>query len=383
MDIADFTSPSGQLVPTIAKQRAFVPAPLPPLLDLNNLQQLLSDADQKLGELRGIGRYLPNPFLLIRPLQRKEAIASSNIEGTYTSLSELLLFESGIEDHVRSTDTREVYNYIETLRVGFQELEKIPISTRLLNLLHHRLLMGLPRSRSGDFAPGQYRSEQNLIGKSKDILKSRFNPPPPPYHHDCMSDLEKFINQDLPANLPPLIFLAIIHYQFETIHPYPDGNGRVGRILLPLALKKLGIMDEPLLYMSQYFEDNRDEYVDLLLCVSQRSEWNEWIGFFLRGVSVSCEKTINTIQKMRQLQENYQNMCHQARSSALLLKIVDTLFDRIAITVPQVKDLTSTSYTAALNNVNKLVSYGILSEYGFSMRPKFYFAKEIMDIFES
>ena len=383
MDAAEFSLPSGRLVPTIAKQQAFVPAPLPPRLDLSNLQQLISDADQKLGELRGIGRYLPNPYLLIRPLQRKEAIASSNIEGTYTSLSELLLFESGVEDRVKTTDTREVHNYIQALRVGFTELENIPISTRLLNILHRRLLMGLPRSRSGDFVPGQYRNEQNLIGKSKDISKSRFNPPPPPHHLDCMSDLERFINQDLPVNLPPLVFLAVIHYQFETIHPYPDGNGRVGRLLLPLLLKKLGIMDDPLLYMSQYFEDNRDEYVDLLLGVSQRSGWNDWVGFFLKGVSVSCEKTINTIEKVRHLQESYQQVCHQARSSALLLKIIDTLFDRIAITIPQVQELTDTSYTAAQNNVHKLVSYGILSEYEFSTRPKFYLANGIMNIFES
>ena len=292
------------------------------------------------------------------------------------------MFESGIEDQPRAVDTREVYNYIRALQKGMDLLETIPISNQLIHSLHGSLLRGLPKHRSGHFVPGEYRKEQNFIGKSKDIARSRFNPPPPPIHLDCMSSLEKFINIDDMSNIPALIFIAIIHYQFETIHPFPDGNGRVGRLLIPIILKSRGIMDQPMLYMSQYFEDNKDEYVDLLLRVSQQSDWLSWIEFFLRGAIESSEKTIETIHKVRELQENYKSRVQQARSSVLLMQIIDSLFERIAITIPKVRDMTGTSYTAAQNNVNKLVDYGIVTARPWPIRPKFYFATELVEIFE-
>jgi Fic family protein len=175
----------------------------------------------------------------------------------------------------------------------------------------------------------------------------------------------------------------MFHYQFETIHPFPDGNGRVGRLLIPIILKSRGVMEQPLLYMSQFFEDNRDEYVELLLKVSRQSEWLSWVAFFLGGVIESSEKTIQTIHKVMELQDNYKQRCQQARSSVLLMQIIDSLFERIGITVPVVRDMTGTSYTAALNNVNKLVEYGILQEHEGPQRPKFYFATELVKIFES
>ncbi len=384
MDPHSFSaSAPGRLVPTIMGQKAFNPDPLPPTLDLRPVQQVLSEADQKLGELRGIGRYLLNPYLLIRPLQRREAIASSNIEGTYTSLPELLMFESGLEDQPRAVDTLEVYNYTRALQRGIELLDQLPISNRLICELHKTLLQSLPRSRSGSMSPGSYRSEQNFIGKSKDISRSRFNPPPPQMHIDGMADLEKFINSEDTHDIPLLILAALVHYQFEAIHPFPDGNGRVGRLLIPLILRMRGAMEQPLLYMSQYFEDNRDEYVDLMLAVSKRGAWIEWLRFFLFGVIESCDKTIDTIQKVRTLQESYKERCQQARSSALLLQIVDSLFERIAVTIPMVRDMTGTSYTAAQNNVRKLVDYGILREARGSVRPKFYFATDLLEIFES
>ena len=370
-------------MPTLANQRSFIPNPLPPAIDLSPIQQKLSKADRKLGELRGIGTYLPNPYLLIQPLQRKEAIASSNIEGTYTSLPELLLFESGVEDQPRSTDTREVYNYIRALRHGFSLLDEMPISNRLILQIHEKLLFGLPKSRMGHGIPGNYRSEQNFIGRTKDISKARFIPPAPPIHLDCMSALEKFINIDNMKNLPPLVFISLFHYQFETIHPFPDGNGRVGRLLIPIILKQRDIMSQPLLYMSQFFEDNKDEYVDLMLKVSQKSEWISWIDFFLEAIIQSCENTIDTIRKVQDLRDEYQRRCQQARSSALLIRIVDMLFERIAITVPQIRDATGISYTAAQNNLKRLVEYEIIKEMKSFQRPKFYFATELMSLFES
>jgi Fic family protein len=382
MDPVAFLKPSGNLVPTISGQKAFIPAPLPPSLDLSSVQQVLSEADQKLGELRGVGRYLANPYLLIRPLQRKEAIASSNIEGTYTSLPELLLLESGAENHKRSTDTVEVLNYVKALQKGIEMLTDIPISNRLIMEIHKSLLHRLPKSRTGYYEPGEYRKEQNFIGSSKDVSKSRFNPPPPQIHLDCMRDLEEFINLQDMNGLPPLVFIALIHYQFETIHPFPDGNGRVGRILIPLILRARNLMDQPLLYMSQYFEDNKDEYINLMFDVSTKGRWEEWISFFLKGVSFSCEKTIVTIHKVRELQDHYKAKCQQARSSALLLTIIDEIFAKLYVTIPNIQELTGTSYTAAKNNIGKMVAHGILKELNHPGRLKFYFANELMKLFD-
>ena len=209
MDPASFSTPSGRLVATILGQKAFIPASLPPSFDFSIVQQALSEADQKFGELRGIGRYLPNPYLLIRPLQRREAIASSNIEGTYTSLPELLILESGVDEARQTTDTLEVYNYVRALQRGIELLSDIPVSNRLIQEIHKTLLKRLPKSRTGYFEPGEYRKEQNFIGKSKDVAKSRFNPPPPPMHLDCMADLETFINLEDMAGLPPGLFNAL------------------------------------------------------------------------------------------------------------------------------------------------------------------------------
>ncbi len=382
MDPASFSTPSGRLVATILGQKAFIPASLPPSFDFSIVQQALSEADQKFGELRGIGRYLPNPYLLIRPLQRREAIASSNIEGTYTSLPELLILESGVDEARQTTDTLEVYNYVRALQRGIELLSDIPVSNRLIQEIHKTLLKRLPKSRTGYFEPGEYRKEQNFIGKSKDVAKSRFNPPPPPMHLDCMADLETFINLEDMAGLPPLVFVALFHYQFETIHPFPDGNGRVGRILIPLILRSRNLMDQPLLYMSQYFEDHRDEYVDLMLNVSRQSKWEDWVLFFLKGLTISCEKTIVTIHKVMELQESYRAKCQQARSSALLLTIIDKLFEKLYVTVSSVRELTGTSYTAAKNNVQKLEDLGIVKKSPYSGRQKFYFANELMSLFE-
>lgn len=383
MDPYSFTSPSaGRLVPTIEGQQAFVPAPLPPQLDTKRCQQILSEADQKLGELRGIGAYLHNPYLLLTPLQRSEAIASSNIEGTFTSLPELLVLEAGGEDHASTSDTIEVFNYVRALQHGVARLKELPVSNRLILELHERLLGRVTPKRRGHFPPGEFRSAQNFIGKQRDIRKARFIPPPPPIHLECMHNLEMFINREDYGDLPPLVFLALIHYQFEAIHPFPDGNGRVGRILIPIILTQRSLMPQPLLYMSQFFEDNKDEYVDLMLAVSQKGAWEAWVTFFLSGVARSCAKTIQTIGKINALHRDYLERCQQARSSALLIQIVDALFARPVISVPGARALTGTSYRAAKNNLEKLVQYKILREGASLGRPRYYFAQELIDLFE-
>jgi Fic family protein len=383
MDYSLFTNPAaGSLVNTTYGQKAFLPTALPPNLDLSGVHHTLSEADQKMGELRGIGAYLPNPYLLIRPLQRSEAIASSNIEGTFTSLPELLLLEAGVEDQQRTTDTMEVFNYVRALQHGVDRLNDLPLSNRLILELHERLLRYLPQARRGQFPSGEFRSDQNFIGRQRDIAKARFIPPPPPLHLQCMNELELFMNRDNNGGFPALVFLALVHYQFETIHPFPDGNGRIGRLLIPLILKAKGVMNQPLLYMSQYFENNKDEYVDLMLRVSQSGDWTNWIEFFLKGVIESCKNIISTIEKVQQLQRDYMDRCRQARSSALLTRIIEDLFERPLITVPGASKLTGTSYRAAKNNLEKLVHCGILFEGKMNRRPKYYVATELVRVFE-
>ena len=292
------------------------------------------------------------------------------------------MFESGLEDQPRATDTREVYNYIAALKEGFDSLEDIPVSNRLILQLHKRLLRNLPVSRAGFGAPGEFRREQNFIGRSKDISKARFIPPAPPEHLNAMNKLEVFLNDPNMGGLPPLVYIALIHYQFETIHPFPDGNGRVGRLLIPIILKQRGIMGQPLLYMSQYFEDNKEDYVDLMLSISKKSQWVPWIQFFLEGVVESCSKTTDTIRKVQDLRENYLKRVQQARSSALLMQIIDMALESIIVTIPQVRDACGISYTAAQNNVYRLVEEGILNEALMSTRPKYYFATELLKLFE-
>jgi len=383
LDIAAFKDPStGTLVPTLDGQFAFVPSPLPPKIDLAPVQQLLSQADRNIGELKGIGKYLSNPYLLIRPLQRSEAIASSNIEGTYTSLSELILLEAGVENRQRPSDTFEVLNYVKALRKGREMLATLPLANRVILNLHETLLTRLPKSRRGHFTPGQFREDQNYIGRQRDISKARFVPPPPPRHLDCMNQLERFINSPDLGGFPPLVFIALVHYQFETIHPFPDGNGRVGRIMIPLLLEQNGIMDQPLLYMSQFFEDRRDEYVDLMLNVSQLGSWADWIGFFLEGVIASCKRTIETIERINSLLQDYKDRCSQARSSVLLIQIVEKLFERPVMTIPEAQALTGLSYRAAQNNIERLVEYGILTRGPSWQRPRYFVATELVELFE-
>lgn len=384
MDNAAFgQNKAGTLVRTIGGQLAFVPDVLPPKLDLAPVQQLLSEADRRIGELKGIGKYLPNPYLLITPLQRSEAIASSNIEGTYTSLSELLLLEAGLEDNRRTTDTLEVYNYISALREGRKLLTTLPPANRVILELHKTLLRGLPRARRGFHEAGVFREDQNFIGNQRDIAKARFVPPPPPLHKELMNDLEKFINAPEFSGFPPLIFMAIIHYQFETIHPFPDGNGRVGRIMIPLLLEYHDIIEHPILYMSQFLEDNRNAYVDLMLKLSQQGDWMGWLEFFLEGVIASCKKTIETIEKITNMLHEYREKCQQARSSALLIQIVERLFERPIITIPDAQKLTGISYKAAQNNIERLLEYGILKAGPSHVRPRYFIAQDLIKTFES
>jgi Fic family protein len=372
-------SPCGRVVPTIGGASAFVPDPLPPTVGLESLVPLISEASMRLGELNGIGRSLANPYILVRPFQRREAVASSGIEGTVTSLSELFLFEAGADERARPPDTREVFNYVRALEHSINRIEQIPVSLRLIREAHALLLEGVRRDHGAKIQPGEFRRDQNWIGGTT-IQAARFVPPPPDLVDECLDAFEKFIHAPDKARIPPLIRLAMVHYQFETIHPFPDGNGRVGRLLIPLILYADGLLPQPLLYLSPYFERRYDEYIDRLYDVSRRGDWIGWFSFFLEGVVEQCRDTIARIQKLQDLHTRYRQKVQQVRSSALLLRLVDRVFEHPVMTIPQAKDLLDVTYPSAARNIQKLVEAHILAELDITQRPKFYMAHEVFEI---
>jgi Fic family protein len=379
MNPADFKQPkSGKLIPTI-QGFAFVPAPLPPdLIDLAPLVPLLTRATRALGELSGIGRTLQNPLLLIRPFMRREAVASSKIEGTVTTLTELFLFEVDQEKSPAPADAREVLNYVRALEFALDKLHELPISSRLIKGAHEILLRHVQPHRGAAIVPGEFRKDQNWIG-ARLIENARYVPPPPIEAENAMSDLEKYINS-IDDTLPILVQLALIHYQFEAIHPFPDGNGRVGRLLIPLILCERKEISQPLLYLSTYFEKNYDEYIDRMLTVSQLGLWSSWIEFFLNGVEEACSDAFNRAQTLLDLQQTYRQKIQRARSSALLGRLIDMLFEHPAISIPYTADKLGISYNAAKNNIDVLVGHKILTMGRGDLRPKYYFAQEIMSV---
>lgn len=380
MNQNDFkSSPSGHLVPTIDNCFAFVPDPLPPRgIDLGRLSALSAEASHAVGELSGIGRTLQDPDILIKPISRAEAVASSKIEGTVTPANELLMLElSQNVAHARS-DTREVHNYNRALIHGLRRINEFPFSKRLFCELHTILMQGVALGRGAHTVPGEFRKEQNWIG-ARTIQNARFVPPPPSEVLRALDALEQFSNQET-SDLPLLVQLAMIYYQFETIHPYPDGNGRVGRLLIPLLLGERRAMSKPLLYLSSYFEKHYNSYIDLMLAVSKTGAWEDWISFFLKAVISSAKDAMDRINALQDLRHEYIRRVQTARSSALLTKIIDQLFMIPATTVPYAVDELNVSYNSAKNILGRLTELKIVTPDKRDVRPQWFFAYEIMRV---
>ncbi len=396
MQTADFTATSpGRLVPTVEGAMAFVPAPLPRSLPLQGATlHWLVRAERALGELSGVTGRLVNPYLLGSPLLRREAILSSRIEGTYATAEQLALLEAGAPpaDERQRHDTREVLNYIAAMHHGVWTLSTLPVSKRLICAVHAKLLEGV---RGGTERPGEFRTSQNYIGKRVDGIKgARFVPPPLVEMLECLDDLETYLHLEPhgqpdpaaepdPTLAPLLVRLALIHYQFEAIHPFRDGNGRVGRLLIPLLLISHGRLREPLLYMSGYFDQQKDAYQDHMLRVSQTGDWGPWLEFFLRGVVASARESVDLATDLHALRKKWQGQFQSARSSALLVKLIDELFRSPAITMGQAKALLSVTHAAASSNIKKLVKAGILSERTGKKRGQVFVATEILALVET
>lgn len=370
-------SPAGQLVPTVFNALAFVPNPLPPEIDLGPLALILGDARGAIGELRGACRRLPNPYILIRPLQRLEAQTSSAMEGTHTTTDELALAEAGIEKDLR-TDAIEVANYTRALRWAEDQMATIPISGRLLKGAHSRLLKGVGRGRGQDKRPGDYKRDQNMIGGIR-IDNARFVPPPPKKAEDAMADLESFINRENRTQTQALLDLALVHYQFETIHPFADGNGRVGRMLISLMPVSDKLLDVPALYMSPELETRKDEYIDLMYSVSAKGAWTEWIGFFLEVATRSAERTVRTIDRVLTLQEDYRSRASRVSRSSNLLAVIDMIFDQPIVLAKSVAERVGVTDAAARNLLRQLTELGILMEVE-GVYPTAWAARELIDL---
>lgn len=360
---------------------AYNPDPLPPDFEMTpGLVSALSDADRALGELSGIGRTVENPRMLIRPFIRKEAVLSSRIEGTQADLSDVYAFEAGQENLIREhqrTDAREVMNYVNATETGLRILnsEEGEINLDLIKKLHEILMTDV---RGENKQPGEFRDSQNYIGgPGADVEDARYVPPTPTHAQYAMQELEEFIKNN--HEIPDLIKLGLVHYQFETIHPFLDGNGRIGRLLITLLLCERNLLPEPFLYISAFFNRHRREYIDRLFEVSASGAWQEWLKFFLEGITTQAEEAFVRSEELLDLKETYRQR-YQDSQSQTDLKLVYELFQQPIITVNEAKEMLDVTYPAANNTVSRLVDDGVLEETTGKQRNRMFRAVEIYDI---
>ena len=368
-------SPIGRMVAIENGVETYVPNPLPRSLDINGpLVKRLDEASRSVSVLAGVGETIPNPNLLIRPFMRREAVLSSSIEGTQASISDLFIYEAS---GIRRRDVVEVSNYTRALDLGLDLLNTLPISLRLVNRVHESLLTGV---QGNEKRPGELRNAQVWIGhQGADIRDARFVPPPPHMLSELLLDWERFVNEE--SDLPPLVQCALMHYQFEAIHPYLDGNGRVGRLLIILFLCAKRVLSEPLLYLSAYFEKDKNQYYDRLLGLSQTGEWNVWLDYFLKGVAEQSQDALDRVRRIRQLQDRYRLDFQDRRASANTLRLVDQLFASPYVTGPWAAKVLNVSQTGARRIIDSLVSYGVLEEVE-GMWPRVYVARELLEAIE-
>ena len=342
--------------------RAFVPLPLPPQppLDLSgSLQQMLEAALLALGRLDGVTTLLPDQTLFLYAYVRKEAVLSSQIEGTQSSLSDLLLFELGKAPGVPLNDVVEVSNYVAALEHGLHHLkEGFPLSNRLLREIHGVLLS---RGRGSDKTPGEFRRSQNWIGGSRPG-NATFVPPPHSAVPDCMAELERFLHTR-EDGLPLLLRAGLAHVQFETIHPFLDGNGRVGRLLVTLLLCHAGALREPLLYLSLFLKQHRERYYDLLNYVRRTGDWEEWLAFFLEGVQVTATGAVDAARQIGQMfQENHERIEKTGRRAGSAVRVHEALKARPILPLSEVCKRTTLAFPTATRAMELLVGKGIARE---------------------
>jgi Fic family protein len=373
---------AGRYVKQPAGYRAFIPAPLPPdppVETSGELQVLLSQADRALGRLDGSIHTLPHPDLFVYMYVRKEAVLSSQIEGTQSSLQDVLEVEANISAPDRPRDINEVVNYVGAMNHGLQRLAELPVSVRLIREIHARLLEGV---RGGQSRPGELRKTQNWIGPAGCTLnEASFVPPPPHEVAGKLSELERYLHAD--TGLPLLVKIGLAHAQFETIHPFLDGNGRLGRLLITFLLCESEVLQQPVLYLSYYFKKNRQEYYEQLQSVRDTGSWEEWLSFFLHGVVEVSGQATDTARRILTMREHHRQSITErfGRAAGNGHRVLEALFTHPITSVLEVKNLTSTSYPAANDLVAKFVASGILHEFTGQTRNRRFIFRDYIALF--
>ncbi len=379
MDPTQFKqSTAGRCVQQPEGYWAFIPHPLPPHLELDwELAGLLADANARVGELSGAGRLLPNPHLLIQPYIRREAVLSSRIENTQAGMDDLFFFEADESEPPRAFDVREVANYVRAMEYGLERLKTLPVSARLVREIHERLMDGV---RGGHATPGEFRRTQNWIGPAGcALMQATYVPPPVRDMIDALSAWEKYLNEG--PREPPLIQCALMHYQFEAIHPFIDGNGRVGRLLITFFLCERGLLSLPLLYLSAFFERYRDEYYRRLLAVSQQGDWRGWIEYFLRGVATQAREACDNAGAILDLNQEIQNQVRTAgKAPRHTLRIVDRLFKNPVVAVSNLANELDLKYPSLQRGIEFLQRLGVLEEVTGLRRNRLYVSPRLMNI---
>jgi Fic family protein len=365
---------SGEYKQSIGGHRTFVPNPLPPVLNLPiALQRQIEDVTHLLGQVEMCRTLLPNANLLIYSSLQREALASSTIEGTIASPDELIRFQ--VSDHSERQAVREVANYVEALQWGRDQLGERPLNLNLILGLHERLLSGV----RGAGRAGALKSSQNYIGSSQAaaIDAAVFVPPPPEDVLNLLTDLERYLNGDNPQ--PRIVQCALVHYQFETIHPFHDGNGRVGRLLIILQMIQLCLLSAPLIYPSVYFERNRQDYYSHLQAVRDNHDWQSWIAFFVEGVRQQCQDTIIFTQTILQLRERLRNETRSATRRAALQEVLDAFFYEPVLSVRQISDRINLLHTSIQPALNDLQAMGVVYEITGKQKGRVYACRPVLD----
>jgi len=375
---------AGRYATQIGGYQAFVPRALPPdppiLLD-SEMIHLLSQADRALGRLDGASEILPNADLFVAMYVSKEAVLSSQIEGTQASLIDVLAFEADATSPQNPQDIEEVMNYVKALNYGLQRLDTLPLSLRLIREIHALLLQGV---RGAHRSPGEFRTAQNWIGHPDGTLHTaQFVPPSPADMSTALDKLERFIHEE--RVLPILIKVGLVHAQFETIHPFLDGNGRMGRLLITFILCSEGVLRRPLLYLSHFFKMQRFDYYRHLQNIRAHGDWESWLKFFLRGVSEVAQEATTTARKIVQLREQHRDLISTRlfRSAGPAWQLLEFLYRRPVVTVKNVAEVTGLSYANANSLVARFTEQGILEQMDNNKRNRRFVYAQYLAMFAS
>ena len=373
---------AGRYIRQLNGFKAFIPEVLPPrpaVRITEELQRLLSEADRTLGRLDGSIQILPDADIFVYMYVRKEAVLSSQIEGTQSSLQDLLAAEAKILTPNQPNDVAEVINYVNAMNYGLDRLSRLPLSTRLICEIHGELLRGV---RDSHLTPGELRTTQNWIGpEGCTLLEADFVPPPPSELGQAMSSLERFIHYD--TELPLLIKIGMVHAQFETIHPFLDGNGRVGRLLITFLLCRQNVLTKPVLYLSYFFKRHRRQYYEELQAVRDAGTWEQWLGFFLRGIAEVSAQATDTARRILALREEHRRVITNNFGGAAGngYRVLEYLYTRPVVSVDDVQDLIGTTYPTANNLVARLEENSILHEFTGQVRNRAFRYQSYINLF--